>query len=132
MSHPLREKLSALRLKHGNYGGPMGELFDLAYEMAKALETIARPEALSAWIPMEERQPGRWDDVLVCFDHDGKPVVAHGLLRYDGQKFTIGISDYIYPGNVTHWMPLPLPPSPHVRRDADPVAALIKERDDTP
>jgi hypothetical protein len=32
-----RERLSALRLKHGNYGGPMGELFDLAYEMAKAL-----------------------------------------------------------------------------------------------
>ena len=69
------------------------------------LETrIAELEQAQRWIPVSERLPEEYEEVLVIFtgfNFDG------GLWK---KMRVCSIEDWEYIGNPTHWMPLPEPP----------------------
>ncbi len=65
---------------------------------------IAELEAKQRWIPVSERLPEEYEDVLVIFtgfNLDG------GLWM---KMRVCSVEDWEYMGNPTHWMPLPEPP----------------------
>lgn len=74
----LREQLSALRLKYGNYGGPMGELFDLAYKMAHALNA-AHSTAEGTSLSREDKHSAIYS--LIPGDTQLRNAIAERILR---------------------------------------------------
>lgn len=59
------------------------------------------------WRSMESEKPERWQFCIVAVDG----IVPQAVLIWDGERFVISFSDSEYPFPVTHWMPLPLPPT---------------------
>ena len=55
------------------------------------------------WIPVTERLPEPWADVLAFYED--KTISMDAMS--DGGKW---YSDYVSTNKVTHWMPLPQPP----------------------
>lgn len=98
------------RGEHGNAAFVLNALCDMALqslgEPPAEREEVATPQ----WISVKERLPERHQDCIIAFDHNGQLITAHGLLKWNGERWTIGVSDLSYPGRVTHWMPLPQPP----------------------
>jgi len=74
--------------------------------------TNAEPSGASggslAWIPVTERLPDENTDVLVSVDENSDDCGMHVCDYYDG-KFSRAEAGYIW--GVTHWMPLPAPPT---------------------
>ena len=66
------------------------------------LSEITRLQSLTQWIPVSERLPENDVPVLGCFA--GKPAVDTCVV-FEGEWWQVG-----HKINVTHWMPLPLPP----------------------
>ncbi|HGW3891387.1 TPA: DUF551 domain-containing protein, partial [Escherichia coli] len=56
------------------------------------------------WIPVSERMPEPYEYVLVTDGFDGCEVMR---VNTDGYW---GPAKSLYPGSITHWMPLPEPP----------------------
>ncbi|MDD8688251.1 DUF551 domain-containing protein [Escherichia coli] len=57
-----------------------------------------------SWIPVSERMPEPYEYVLVTDGFDGCEVMR---VNTDGYW---GPAKSLYPGGITHWMPLPEPP----------------------
>lgn len=81
----------------------------IANLMSDKLEGKYTNVAEAKWIDVNERLPVNYMNCLVHYKHaynneDG--YWAIGVSYYNGEKFLI---DWIY--QVTHWMPLPEPPS---------------------
>ncbi|MGC6643752.1 DUF551 domain-containing protein [Escherichia coli] len=62
------------------------------------------PGTPDSWIPVSERMPEPYEYVLVTDGFDGCEVMR---VNTDGYW---GPAKSLYPGGITHWMPLPEPP----------------------
>lgn len=62
----------------------------------------------SPWVSVKERLPEQNTDVLVSVDENSDDCGMHVCDYYDG-KFSRAEAGYIW--GVTHWMPLPAPPT---------------------
>lgn len=62
------------------------------------------PVTPDGWIPVSERMPEPYEYVLVTDGFDGCEVMC---VNTDGYW---GPAKSLYPGGITHWMPLPEPP----------------------
>ncbi|HCO7610268.1 TPA: DUF551 domain-containing protein [Escherichia coli] len=62
------------------------------------------PVIPDGWIPVSERMPEPYEYVLVTDGFDGCEVMR---VNTDGYW---GPAKSLYPGSITHWMPLPEPP----------------------
>lgn len=62
------------------------------------------PVTPDGWIPVSERMPEPYEYVLVTDGFDGCDVMR---VNTDGYW---GPAKSLYPGSITHWMPLPEPP----------------------
>ena len=84
---------------------------DILKDAADAIEELL--DAVPHWISVEERLPEKWKPVL-AFDPIGYGEI--GIAFIVGSLNTVvwrgvGFTNTAYPPNVTHWMPLPEPPS---------------------
>lgn len=69
---------------------------------ADALLAAATP---GKWIPVSERMPDQYVEVIVCTDAGSRHIAAlNRQMNWDDGDFLDDIQ------NVTHWMPLPAPP----------------------
>ncbi|CAK0672002.1 DUF550 domain-containing protein [Escherichia coli] len=62
------------------------------------------PVTPDGWVPVSERMPEPYEYVLVTDGFDGCEVMR---VNTDGYW---GPAKSLYPGSITHWMPLPEPP----------------------
>lgn len=94
--------------------------------MLAAAPAPAQAEPASPWVAVAERQPLKWQTVLVAYesDADGEPCldVGSAALGADGKFYGMGhfyvlgtatLEPRICVKPVTHWMPLP--PAPEVK-----------------
>ena len=58
------------------------------------------------WIPVTERLPYTFEEVLVCTESYGETVAV-----FDGAVWLDAWTRNTYLISVTHWMPLPTPPA---------------------
>lgn len=72
-----------------------------------AVERAVVVEECQTWRSMENEKPARWQFCIVAVDD----IVPQAVLAWDGERFVISFSDSEYPFKVTHWMPLPPPPT---------------------
>lgn len=68
------------------------------------------PVIPDGWIPVSERMPEPYEYVLVTDGFDGCEVMR---VNTDGYW---GPAKSLYPGSITHWMPLPAAPQQEVNR----------------
>ncbi|MCO0990572.1 DUF551 domain-containing protein [Escherichia coli] len=68
------------------------------------------PVTPDGWIPVSERMPEPYEYVLVTDGFDGCEVMR---VNTDGYW---GPAKILYPGSITHWMPLPAAPQQEVNR----------------
>lgn len=83
---------------------------------------LSRP-VVPEWIPVSERLPEEGLCVLLACEYADTPVVGyleHGMWWADTEHYEVSCGAYCYGGKVTgcltdsritHWMPLPAPPS---------------------
>ena len=89
------------------YKGKDSICMDALMEDALAvINHLEEKQATSKWIPVTERLPKEFEDILVC----SGGAVEPGWLGCDGVFYSYDKyeSDTIY--GVTHWMPLPEAP----------------------
>ncbi|EEW2748703.1 TPA: ead/Ea22-like family protein [Escherichia coli] len=67
------------------------------------------PATQDGWIPVSERMPEPYEYVLVTDGFDGCDVMR---VNTDGYW---GPAKSLYPGSITHWMPLPAAPQQEVK-----------------
>nr|WP_308463814.1 DUF551 domain-containing protein [Escherichia coli] len=67
------------------------------------------PVTPDSWIPVSERMPEPYEYVLVTDGFDGCEVMR---VNTDGYW---GPAKSLYPGSITHWMPLPAAPQQEVK-----------------
>lgn len=67
------------------------------------------PVTPDGWIPVSERMPEPYEYVLVTDGFDGCEVMR---VNTDGYW---GTAKSLYPGDITHWMPLPTAPQQEVK-----------------
>ncbi|HHY1884176.1 TPA: DUF551 domain-containing protein, partial [Escherichia coli] len=67
------------------------------------------PVTPDGWIPLSERMPEPYEYVLVTDGFDGCEVMR---VNTDGYW---GPAKSLYPGSITHWMPLPAAPQQEVK-----------------
>ncbi|MCR6160920.1 DUF550 domain-containing protein [Escherichia coli] len=67
------------------------------------------PVIPDGWIPVSERMPEPYEYVLVTDGFDGCEVMR---VNTDGYW---GPAKILYPGSITHWMPLPAAPQQEVK-----------------
>jgi hypothetical protein len=74
---------------------------------APMLGSVANHSAIpNSWIPVTERLPEKDTAVLVHTDMDGTHAAS-----FDGEEWFCDYGGaWLFP-NVTHWMPLPAPPT---------------------
>ncbi|HDV1436745.1 TPA: DUF551 domain-containing protein [Escherichia coli] len=77
----------------------------------EALKVAMRnyPVTPDGWIPVSERMPEPYEYVLVTDGFDGCEVMR---VNTDGYW---GPAKSLYPGSITHWMPLPAAPKQEVK-----------------
>ncbi|EPD5021574.1 DUF551 domain-containing protein [Shigella flexneri] len=75
-----------------------------AERAAKQKSDSNSPVTPDGWIPVSERMPEPYEYVLVTDGFDGCEVMR---VNTDGYW---GPAKSLYPGGITHWMPLPEPP----------------------
>jgi hypothetical protein len=65
---------------------------------------------MSPWIKCSERMPEDGQPALLAFkpDHDETPQEAYGFNETEDPEY---IRECVREGHVTHWMPLPEPPT---------------------
>lgn len=67
------------------------------------------PVTPEGWVPVSERMPEPYEYVLVTDGFDGCEVMR---VNTDGYW---GPAKSLYPGSITHWMPLPAAPQQEVK-----------------
>ncbi|HAO9169832.1 TPA: DUF551 domain-containing protein [Escherichia coli] len=67
------------------------------------------PVTPDGWVPVSERMPEPYEYVLVTDGFDGCEVMR---VNTDGYW---GPAKSLYPGSITHWMPLPAAPQQEVK-----------------
>ena len=88
---------------------------DITDVIEKAFEKIeAEGYTVQKWIPVSERMPDRFDNVLLAIlsrNGYGEPAyyVTIGGMK-NGTEFESYTGDICEGEKVTHWMPLPEPP----------------------
>ncbi|EFH1041672.1 DUF551 domain-containing protein [Escherichia coli] len=77
----------------------------------EALKVAMRnyPATPDGWVPVSERMPEPYEYVLVTDGFDGCEVMR---VNTDGYW---GPAKSLYPGSITHWMPLPAAPQQEVK-----------------
>lgn len=86
-----------------------GRAIDLLHEYeltGLTPEEIMDGKLLTGWISVEERLPEEAATVLISWGLDGHKAVQIGAYYPDSNEWSMRG----YPVNVTHWMPLPIPP----------------------
>jgi len=85
-------------------------LKDALYEIALLRAEITRLREERRWIPVTERMPEADSTVLVSWRYGEGPEQVAAQAWYDrhGRFTTAGVVEF---PNVTHWQPLPAPPS---------------------
>ncbi|EOL4103335.1 dATP/dGTP pyrophosphohydrolase domain-containing protein [Escherichia coli] len=68
------------------------------------------PVTPDGWVPVSERMPEPYEYVLVTDGFDGCEVMRVNIDGYWGPAKSL------YPGSITHWMPLPAAPQQEVNR----------------
>jgi hypothetical protein len=82
--------------------GSVGEV------LARGIADIIRIATEPDWIPVTERLPEPWVVVIVCTDDDDEADVGCvDALKHWRNPHTGDMAV----GSVTHWMPLPAPPT---------------------
>ena len=89
----------------------------LCGECGEAWEQATKAQAVPQWIPVSERLPTYGDNVLIVAD--GEIETENQVFEFKKGKFSSsdffesnkddGI--YYYIREITHWMPLPAPPT---------------------
>ena len=83
---------------------PMNERFSALFIGEIADHLIANGVTVQKWIPVTERLPEQDGDYLVyCGEYDGICVVYYEVLKTKSKW-------HCKWKEVTHWMPLPMPP----------------------
>ena len=87
--------------------GSVGEV------LAKGIAGIIRIAAEPHWIPVTERLPARYVRVIACWPDAGQGnIVGEAMIATHGEDDWRWRCDaYTIGKTVTHWMPLPPPPS---------------------
>ncbi|WP_337221539.1 DUF551 domain-containing protein [Escherichia coli] len=103
----------AAQLAEANHPQTGDWLYDDPIDLARAIRkgpdmpTVQAgnyPVTPDGWIPVSERMPEPYEYVLVTDGFDGCEVMR---VNTDGYW---GPAKSLYPGSITHWMPLPEPP----------------------
>ncbi|ELD6201918.1 DUF551 domain-containing protein [Escherichia coli] len=103
----------AAQLAEANHPQTGDWLYDDPIDLARAIRkgpdmpTVQAgnsPVTPDGWIPVSERMPEPYEYVLVTDGFDGCEVMR---VNTDGYW---GPAKSLYPGGITHWMPLPEPP----------------------
>ncbi|HEA3404913.1 TPA: DUF551 domain-containing protein [Escherichia coli] len=107
----------AAQLAEANHPQTGDWLYDDPLELAKAIRKGPdmpefdgpTPVIPDGWIPVSERMPEPYEYVLVTDGFDGCEVMR---VNTDGYW---GPAKSLYPGSITHWMPLPAAPQQEVK-----------------
>lgn len=66
---------------------------------------------MAEWISVSERRPTPFVSVLVfVLGESPHPMVHEGFVNRAGEWITYNCPRVREPGEITHWMPMPLPP----------------------
>ena len=77
---------------------------------AAMLQAGNSPASPDGWIPVSERVPEQYVEVMVCTDAGSRYIAAlNRQMNWDDGDFFDDIQ------NVTHWMPLPVAPQQEVK-----------------
>ena len=89
----------------------LGTMAEFAYRAGRESAALAgnSPVTPDGWIPVSERMPEPYEYVLVTDGFDGCEVMR---VNTDGYW---GPAKSLYPGSITHWMPLPAAPQQEVK-----------------
>lgn len=89
----------------------LGTMAEFAYRAGRESAALAgnSPVIPDGWIPVSERMPEPYEYVLVTDGFDGCEVMR---VNTDGYW---GPAKSLYPGSITHWMPLPAAPQQEVK-----------------
>lgn len=90
----------------------LGTMAEFAYRAGRESAALSgnSPVTPDGWIPVSERMPEPYEYVLVTDGFDGCEVMR---VNTDGYW---GPAKSLYPGSITHWMPLPAAPQQEVNR----------------
>lgn len=108
----------AAQLAEANHPQTGDWLYDDQIDLARAIRkgpdmpTVQggnSPVTPDGWIPVSERMPEPYEYVLVTDGFDGCEVMR---VNTDGYW---GPAKSLYPGSITHWMPLPAAPQQEVK-----------------
>ncbi|HBC9666273.1 DUF551 domain-containing protein [Escherichia coli] len=108
----------AAQLAEANHPQTGDWLYDDPIDLARAIRkgpdmpTVQAgnsPVTPDGWIPVSERMPEPYEYVLVTDGFDGCEVMR---VNTDGYW---GPAKSLYPGSITHWMPLPAAPQQEVK-----------------
>ncbi|HHX0709767.1 TPA: DUF551 domain-containing protein [Escherichia coli] len=107
----------AAQLAEANHPQTGDWLYDDPLELAKAIRKGPdmpefdgpTPGTPDGWIPVSERMPEPYEYVLVTDGFDGCEVMR---VNTDGYW---GPAKSLYPGSITHWMPLPAAPKQEIK-----------------
>lgn len=108
----------AAQLAEANHPQTGDWLYDDPIDLARAIRkgpdmpTVQAgnsPVTPDGWIPVSERMPEPYEYVLVTDGFDGCDVMR---VNTDGYW---GPAKSLYPGSITHWMPLPAAPQQEVK-----------------
>ncbi len=83
------------------------EAMDSSINLFKTIVFAIQQQVTGGWIPVEERLPGKGNDVLVTYDTGAQGV---DFIDSDGDWFWEDREEGI---EVTHWMPMPEAPEPY-------------------
>lgn len=70
------------------------------------------------WLDPKENEPIWYEDIIACFDIDGKKIVSVIFCDYDDDYFRDSINLKNYPLDklkLISWMPMPVAPKSHDR-----------------
>lgn len=76
--------------------------------IANGVTFVKDNDVPSKWIPVSERLPEEWEDVLVRSKYDFCEVAVY--LGIPGKWRITWNHDLFEVDSITHWMPLPQPP----------------------
>lgn len=89
-----------------NRPGGTCKMFDVAMDAAEAIQQLEAQHP--RWISVGERLPEDGQKIIAAFYDNGGRVVDQA--RYNNGEFDFASWAYVCGDNVTHWMPMPLPP----------------------
>lgn len=72
---------------------------------------------MSEWISVNDRLPKPFLSVLVCIPGKSPlPMIHEGFVNRAGEWITFNCPKVREPGEITHWMPMSLPPDEYLEQ----------------